>query len=209
MSTDVRELLPLYVLGLLDAAESKVVEDAVRRDAELAAELRAYHAASATLIDALAPVPPPAAVRDRLLASVAATRFDRFARRFGEIFDVAADRARELFRLIDDPSTYDRAIPGAMLVHFEGGPACAGADCGFIILPAGTTFPWHRHDGEELVLVMQGTLIDHDGRRIGPGEEDHKGAASEHEFTAAPGDDLIFCARVWGVQFDIEKPPGA
>lgn len=209
MSTDIHDLLPLYVLGLLEPDEARVVEDAVRRDAGLAAELRAYDVASATLFDALVPVPPPAAVRDRLLASVAAGRFERFVQRFGEIFDVAADRARELFRLIDDPSAYDRGIPGAMLVHFEGGPACAGADCGFIILPAGATFPWHRHDGDELVLVMQGTLIDHDGTRIGPGEEDRKGPATEHEFTAAPGDDLIFCARVWGVQFDIEKPPGA
>jgi quercetin dioxygenase-like cupin family protein len=111
--------------------------------------------------------------------------------------------------MIDDPSTYDRVIPGAVLIHFEGGPACAGADCGFIILPAGTKFPWHRHDGDERVLVLQGTLIDHDGTRIGPGQEDHKPAGSEHEFAAAPGDDLIFCARVWGVRFDVEKPPGA
>ncbi|HTJ42652.1 MAG TPA: hypothetical protein VL463_11190 [Kofleriaceae bacterium] len=209
MTVDVRELLPLYVLGLLEPAETEVVEKAIRRDPALAAELRSYDAAASGLLSGLTPVAPPLSVRDRLLASITAGRFDRFAQRFGEIFDVAAERARTLFGMIDDPSTYDRVIPGAVLIHFEGGPAVAGADCGFIILPAGEKFPWHRHDGDERVLVIQGALIDYDGTVIPPGQEDHKGAGTEHEFSAAPGDDLIFCARVWGVRFDVEKPPGA
>src|SRR5262245_43539698 len=119
MTPDVRELLPLYVLGLLEPDEAAAVERAVGRDPALAAELASYAAAAAKRLDGVVPVTPPAAVRDRLMASIAAEpgRFDRFAQRFAEIFDVAAARAKELFSLIDDPSTYDRAIPGALLVH--------------------------------------------------------------------------------------------
>ena len=206
MTAEVRELLPLYVLGLLEADEVSLVEQAVRRDPALAAELRGFDAAAARLLDGVAPVAPPQSVRDRLLASIAPGRFERFAARFAEMYDVTVARARELFGLIDDASTYDRAIPGAVLIHFQGGAACAGADCGFIILPAGTKFPWHRHEGEEHVLIMQGRLRDCDGTVIEAGQEDHKGAGTEHEFEAMSGDDLIFCARVWGVRFDVQKP---
>jgi len=170
-------------------------------------ELASYDAAAAKLIDGVEPMTPPARVRERLLASAAMGRFDRFAARFGEIFDVAADRARALFGMIDDRSTHDKAFPHAVLLHFEGGPAAAGADCGFIIVEAGQMFPWHRHDGHEVALIMQGRLIAADGTVLGPGDEDEQPAGSEHEFRAAEGEDLIFCARVWGVDFDVEKPP--
>ena len=203
---DVRELIPLYVLGLLEPDEAGVVEHAVHRDPALAAELSSYDAAAARLLDGVAPVAPPAALRDRLLASVGGSRFDRFAARMAEMYDVAIERARELLGLIEDPKTHEPAFPHASLIHFTGGPACAGADCGFIILEAGAQFPWHRHDGEEVVLVMQGAMIDGDGTVTRVGEEDRRGAGTEHEFRAAEGDDLIFCARVWGVRWDVQKP---
>jgi hypothetical protein len=206
MTADVRELLPLYVLGLLAPEEATVVERALARDPALAAELLAFDDAAARLIDGVTPVAPPPSVRERLLASVAAGRFERFVDRFAAMYDVAVARARELFAMIDDPSTYDRQLPGAALIHFQGGPACAGADCGFVLLPAGAHFPWHRHNGAEDILVLQGASIDCDGTVTHVGETDHRDAGTEHEFSAAPGDDLIFCARVWGVDFSVPKP---
>jgi quercetin dioxygenase-like cupin family protein len=209
MTPDVRELLPLYVLGLLEPEQVTVVEQAVRRDPALAAELASYDAAAARLIEGVAPVAPPPAIRDRLLASIGGGRFERFVQRMTEIYDVAVDRARELLGLIEDPKTYEEAFPGfagVNLIHFAGGQAAAGADCGFILMPPGGEFPWHRHDGEELVLVLQGEMIDVDGTVYRPGEEDHKPPASEHSFTAGTAEPLIFAARVWGVRFDVEKP---
>jgi hypothetical protein len=206
MSADVRELLPLYVLGLLEPDDVAAVERALARDPAMAAELRAYDEAAARLIDQVAPLAPPASVRERLLASAAAGRFERFVERVAQMYDVAVARARELVGMIDDPSTYDRQLPGAALIHFQGGPAYAGADCGFVLLPAGGQFPWHWHEGEEDVLVLQGAMVDGSGKVTRVGEEDHQDPGSEHEFSAAPGDDLIFCARVWGVRFDVQKP---
>ncbi len=56
MSQDVRELLPLYALGVLDAAESAVVERAVAGDPTLAAELAAYQRTAEGMVAPIAPV---------------------------------------------------------------------------------------------------------------------------------------------------------
>ena len=66
--SDVRELLPLYALGVLDADEVRQVERAVAADPALAAELAAYADAAALIA---APVQPSPDVKTRLLASVA------------------------------------------------------------------------------------------------------------------------------------------
>ena len=48
------------------------------------------------------------------------------------LFDVTVDRARELLGLIERPASWENPVPGIRLVHFDGGPAYAAADCGFV-----------------------------------------------------------------------------
>lgn len=203
---DVRELLPLYALGLLEPDEAGIVERAVARDAELAAELRAYDRAADRLLAVPPSVQPSAAVRVRLLASAGAGRFERFAAGIADLYDVAVDRAREILGLLEDPGRREATFPGASLLHFAAGPACAGADTGFVIMAPGARFPWHGHDGDERVLCLQGTIIDDDGTVYGPGDIQVKGPGTAHEFRAGDGEELIFAARVFGVRFDVVKP---
>jgi hypothetical protein len=142
---DLAELLPLYALGALDDAEAAEVARAVAADPALAAELETLLTASVDLAAAAPGLAPSPAVRDRLLASVD-TRFERFVARMSELFDVAADRARELFRLIDRKDAWEPGpTPGSWLIHFTAGPALAGADTGFVRLAPGERFAWHRH----------------------------------------------------------------
>jgi anti-sigma factor RsiW len=132
MTGEIRELLPLYALGILEVDEAAIVERAVAGDAGLAAELAAHQQTTDALGAAIRPVVPAPAVRDRLLASIGAGRPERFAERCATLFDVALDRARELLGLIERPASWVTQIPGIDLVHFEGGPAVAAADCGFV-----------------------------------------------------------------------------
>ncbi len=206
---DLRELLPLFALGLLDADEEDAVRRAIGADPALLDELRAYQAVA----DELGPIgadspPPSAAVRSRLLASIEPGPYQRFAARMAAIFDVAASRASDLLGWIDDPARWEAMVPGVRLIHFPAGPACTGADTGFVSVAPGTTFPWHQHDGEEHVLVLDGAADDASGRRLEVGDEVVMAAGSAHDFTALPGRPFVYAVRVFGVRFDVDKPVG-
>src|SRR5262249_25405254 len=93
---DIRELLPLYALGILEPDELQSVERAVATDPALAAELLAYQDTASQLV---LPIEPPPAVKTRLLASVGGGPLERFAQRLGTLFDVTIERAREFLGL--------------------------------------------------------------------------------------------------------------
>ena len=192
MITDVKELLPLYALGVLDSAEAQAVERAVAGDPVLAEELASFQDSANEMIEPIAPSP---AVKARLLASIGGGAYEKFSTRMASLFDVSVDRAREFLGLIERPASWNPEIPGIDLVHFEGGPAYAAADCGFIRLAPGTTFPPHTHLGEEVSLVITGTLQDHEGRLYKPGDELVQALDSQHHITAVGGEVCIFAAR--------------
>jgi putative transcriptional regulator len=199
--SDIRELLPLYALGALEDDEAAQVELALASDPGLARELDAYREAAHQLVAVAPQTAPSPDVKARLLASAGGGRFERFASRVAQLFDVTIDRARELLGLTERAASWENPMPGIGLVHFDGGPACAGADCGFIRLAPGCTFPWHTHRGEEVSVIIAGTLRDHEGRLLRPGDELVQVAGSQHELTAmgAHGDEeVIFVARAFG-----------
>jgi putative transcriptional regulator len=192
MTADVRELLPLYALGILDPDEAKAVERAIAQDASLASELLAYQETASQLV---IPVTPSPDVKARLFASIGAGRFEKFAARMSTLFDVSIDRAREFLGLIERPASWDAAMPGIGLVHFDGGAAYAAADCGFIRLAPGTTFPLHTHRGEEVSLIIAGQLRDQEGRILSTGDELVQAEGSTHQITAIGDVECIFAAR--------------
>lgn len=191
---NVRELLPLHALGMLDADEAKLVEQAVAADPALAAELAGYRDAATNIGPAVAPPPD---IKARLLASVGGGRFETFSARFAQLFDVTVDKARELLGLIERPASWENPIPGIGLVHFAGGPACAAADCGFIRIAPGCTFPWHTHRGEEVSIMLAGTLRDHSGRLLHPGDELVQATGTQHDLSAEGDAEVIFAARAF------------
>jgi putative transcriptional regulator len=185
--SDVRELLPLYALGELSADEASAVERAIESDPNLAIELESY-------LDLVA-VAPPADIKTRLIASVGGGRFDKLSDRMAKLLDVTIDRARELLGLIERPSSWENPVPGVHLIHFEGGPAYAAADCGFVRIEPGCKFPWHTHRGEEVSVILSGALRDHDGRVLHAGDELVHQQDTEHELTTVGDEDVIYVAR--------------
>jgi hypothetical protein len=197
MTKDVRELLPLYAFGELSADEAAAVERAIEADASLAIELEQY-------LD-LAAVAPPADIKARLLASVGGGRFESFGDRMAKLLDVSIDRARELLGLIERPASWENPVPGVFLIHFEGGPAYAAADCGFVRIAPGCKFPWHTHRGEEVSVILGGALRDIDGKVYRAGDELVQHDGTEHELVALDDAEVIYVARAMN---GIEVRPG-
>ena len=191
---DIRDLLPLYALGALEPDEATAVERAVAADPALATELAACHDAAHALAAAPPGLVPSPDVKARLLASAGAGRFERFAAQIAKVVDVTLDRARALLGLVARPASWEQPLPGISLVHFTGGPACATADCGFVQIAPGCTFPWHKHLREEVSVMIAGTVRDSSGKLYGPGDEMRQAAGSEHELTAEGNDAVIFLA---------------
>ncbi len=192
--SDIHELLPLYVLGALDADEAAQVEQAVASDPALAAELASFEETAHALI---APLTPSPDVHARLLSSIGAGPFERFAAQMARLYDVAVDRSRELLGLIDRKASWETALPGVHLVHFDGGPAYAAADCGFVKLDVGTAFPPHKHLGEEVSLILAGRVRDRTtGAVYGPGDEIVEPAdQSDHDVVCEGDAPCIYAAR--------------
>jgi hypothetical protein len=197
MTGDVRELLPLYALGILEADEQGIVERAIASDAALAAELTSYQRAADAIGTAIEPVAPSPDVKQRLLASAGGGRFEAFAARMARMFDVTLDRARELLGLIERPASWiPQVVPGISFVDFEGGPAAAAADCGFVRLTPGTAFPPHTHRGEEMTTILSGRIRDPENNRtIGPGEDYIRDAGTSHYLVCIDGEDCIYASR--------------
>jgi putative transcriptional regulator len=214
--TTPRDDLAAHALGALDVDEAAALDRALDGDPALLDEYSALVEASARLADASHHASPSAAasltaVRSRLFDDAGPARapglFERFGERFAAIFDVSMARARELIGLVDDPLAWEPGPgPGSWLIHFEGGPACAGADNGFVKLAPGVRFPWHRHDGHEHNLILAGIGEDSLFGRAMPGDEPCADGATEHDFTALGDEPYLFAVRVFGVDFDIQKP---
>jgi quercetin dioxygenase-like cupin family protein len=193
VTANIRDLLPLYALGALDADEAAAVETAIAADPSLAAELDAY-------LD-VAPIATPAPdVEARLMASIGGGAYESFSARVATLLDVTVDRARELLGLVERKASWVHPVPGIHLVHFEGGPAYAAADCGFVRIEPGCTFPWHTHLGEEVSVILQGSVRDRSGKVLSAGDELVAGEGTEHDLVAGTEGALYVARAMNGIE---------
>lgn len=149
--------------------------------------------------DALAPVAPPPALRDRVLASIVDEgRFERFAAEVARLMDVGLDGARALLDSMTDSSRWQPGpVDAVKIFHIAGGPAVHGAVTGFVRLDAGARFPEHTHLGHETVMILQGSCEDDvSGEIHRPGDVAEALADTTHGITARPGPDLLYLAVV-------------
>jgi hypothetical protein len=150
---------------------------------------------------ALAPaVTPSPDVKARLFASVGHGPYERHSARMATLFDVTVDRARELLGLIERRASWENPVPGIHLVHFAGGPAHATADCGFVRIEPGCTFPWHMHRGEEVSILLAGSLRDHQGNLWQAGDEIVSAGGTEHDLTAGDAGALYVSRAALGIE---------
>ena len=150
---------------------------------------------------------PRAEVERRLLASLGAGRFERFAVRVAEMFDLARRSRRELLGLCERAASWVRKRPACSSSTSTVVRPAATADCGIVRITPGGTFPLHRHLGEERSLVLSGTLRDHDGALYRAGDELVYAPDSSHLLTVEGDEDVIFVARAFnGIDLGVRPP---
>jgi len=150
---------------------------------------------------AAAPVAPSDALRaDVLRTALGHGALASFARRFGEIFDLAEPRALELLGLAQRTDAPWQGVPlqldangdRVQLLHFAGGPRVASADCGIVALAPGVRFPLHEHGGDEWSFVLAGAAEEEgSGAAWLPGDLVHRPAGSRHAFRVTSREPLV------------------
>jgi len=140
------------------------------------------------------------ATRDRraeLLATLRpATRLEGFVRRLSTFLDLGPERVRNLLREVGDvraASWTDDQVAGVRLLHFDGGPRHATADCGLVHVGPGQRYPRHHHPGDEWSLVLAGSAVEEEtGVVWEPGDIVHNAAGSTHAFRAIGDEPFVF-----------------
>jgi len=144
--------------------------------------------------------PAPAALRERLMASIARPelRFAPLFDRLSDLFDLSDEALRALFVRAAAPDSWSRApVPDTWLLHLQGGPRVAGADNGLVRIAAGARFPRHAHLGRERVLVLDGSYRDEpSGHVYQPGDLHEMPEGSAHAYVALPTRDLLLAVSL-------------
>lgn len=155
----------------------------------------------------LSPSRPQSGGRDRLLEALTGPeRYAPFRDDIARHFDLTPGRITELFAEMALPERWeDGPMPGIRLMHFEAGPGALARDTGFVSMPAGMHFPYHRHLGHEVNYVMEGAILDGDGTLYLPGEAIERGPGTEHEYFVPESGDLLMAVMQDG--FDIIPKP--
>jgi quercetin dioxygenase-like cupin family protein len=150
------------------------------------------------------PVADPADLvrgRARLLSAVAESG-ERFAPLFDKLtrfFDLSAEALRSIFaRAAAEAEWEPGPLPGVSLFHFQGGPAVAGLDTGFVRLKQGMPFPRHRHSGNERVLILEGGYFDHEQRWFGPGDVHDMSEGTQHSLQMNADRDVLLAVIMAG-----------
>ena len=205
-----------YVLGLLPDAERRKLDAEVARSAALAGEVRAVREAlfggpaTAAATSATASRASAAGRAHLLNALDTGARFAPFVTDLARHFDLGVARVRDLCDRIDRADAWEAGpLPGIGVMHFAGGPHAIAPDTGFVRLPRGLQFPYHRHQGHEVNYVLQGALRDGDGTLYLPGEAIVMAPGTEHAFSVPDQADALIAVVQAGFDFVPEPVPGA
>lgn len=169
---DLLEQLRLRAAGALDLEEEARLDAELAERPDLSAEVEAFAALEARLLDGIPPSPPQSAGRSRLLSALTGpARFLPFLDETAELFGLSPDAMMDVLALTDDTASWTpTGVPGVSFRHFDAGPELAHADTGLVRFAPNATFPRHVHHGRELTYVLQGELHFDDGTTLKPGD---------------------------------------
>jgi hypothetical protein len=154
----------------------------------------------AALVAASARLPAPSSLRERLLASAAATpRLARFTAEVARLLDVPPPRALEYLAMVDVHELWQETpYEGVTRLPVAGGPKTAGAVTHIVRVVPGKTIPMHVHFGPEIGLILQGRGRGEDGHVCKPGDCDRLEKGTSHSIEGLPVVDCVMIVVAFG-----------
>jgi quercetin dioxygenase-like cupin family protein len=162
------------------------------------------HDADATwalLANALDPIEPPKALRDRLLSELRGPeRFTCFTHEVARRFELSMDAARAALRDITNPDAWQPGfLLGARIIPIAH-------DAMYLMLarlPAGTRIGRHPHAAREVTMVLDGVLLEDGKNRYTEGAVCEMAPGTVHEVEVAGDED---CLVVFAIHH-VRNPP--
>ena len=103
--------------------------------------------------------------------------------------------------------SWDEVVPGVRFHIVKDDPSRGMRAC-LVWATPGARHPLHRHLGDEIILVLQGSLAD-DRAQYGPGDICRSRRGSVHSERALPGDDCVCYVLYYNDLEMLEEPPSA
>jgi hypothetical protein len=149
-------------------------------------------------------LPPPPALRSRLLAEIARPWYATVLERFATLLDLPIAAARSLLDSLAGSSAWEHGpLPGLQVATVPAGAARAGAYAGLLRMTANAHFPAHTHLGDEHMLVLSGGFRDSDGRLFHAGDSLTSAAGTTHDFVVlSDGECLTAVVQYGGIDFN-------
>jgi hypothetical protein len=125
--------------------------------------------------------------RARLIAAVAELplRYAPFYGRLGALWDMSEQGVHAALLRAGGPGAFRRtALWGVRRLRVSTGPRLAGAEASLLLLAPGARFPAHRHEGQEVALVLEGSYRDA-GREYEPGDAQTMPPGSSHALSVS------------------------
>jgi anti-sigma factor ChrR (cupin superfamily) len=185
-------------LGTLEPAERAQVARHVGECPACATQLRDAEEAVAMVGLDLPPETPSPALLDRLLQSTQG-HYEGLVQKLVKMWDLSADKVRELFEWMKTASWEPSGIPGVDVLHITPGPLASHADAGFVRFVSGLEFPFHEHIGDETQLILEGEMIDEAGIAYRVGDAMFKAVGTTHSFIIGKDGCVIALSLVGGV----------
>jgi quercetin dioxygenase-like cupin family protein len=141
-------------------------------------------------------------LRQRIFARAGGPeRFLPFLDRMMTLFDLPESETQAHLHSVDDDDAWEELLPGVRFRDFEAGAAAGDAHGGLVRLPPGASFPHHRHVGEERMLILQGVVVDDQGRQYRAGDTIVSSDGSGHELRNTGDTEAIYAALVVAIEF--------
>jgi putative transcriptional regulator len=204
------EELPEYVLGTMAPTRAKSIERHLQGCVACSRASRALGRTADDLALSVARVAPPPASWELIRASlVGGARFVQFLPQLSEMYDLPDAALRPLLeKLLMDSAWEEGPAPGITVIPVNTGPKFSEAFSAFVKIPPGVIFPRHRHEGEELNLILQGGFRER-GKDRWRGDFVREAAGSSHEQLGLPGVECLAATRLAAGMVLLKSAPRA